>query len=1553
MTKNYTTDNQHNRSFLRGLLPPKGWLVLVMFFFALSFSYGQSVHAIINLKHNGSVTTHSLLPNLSGCPTQAANGKFEDVIRDAKPGDILNLGGQVVMGYAYGASGDVQLYYRLYREGDTPGSFSMYGLFRDTPNAYGSCGYSDHTLFDFRGTAGYTGDITIPATGGTYYLEVYYYITNGGVKHGGINYTAQFNVDGEDIYLSSNGTGYKMGTTDGNAYTLNNVYITGTNGYFYNVYNGSTTKYWSHTCWNTAGTNCTANDPTGSVPGTKIPTTTGVYNVTFNKTTKVYTFTAVLAASQQITSAKVNMQVYNDSDESTNSYWYYLNGAQPTLDCHKDVGNLEFNNVSETPTHTLTPGSTVKIGGEVRTNNNPIPVKMHYRVYKKDADPLPAFTTRTLTHNKFLTSGTECGNQGGQNGVQTQILASSGATETFATEGEYYVEVYYSALGTVPDNRNGLGASNITMIGDAISNWSTDVAMGSPITNIYQLFNTSFVATGSPPGCKFRQDANWSNNWGNTTFPAGTAIHNSGGDIPATAGTYNVTFDKISLKYVFTPYSATEIYFNNNDGSNYKALIKVVAVVDESNEDTNDGNFGFTDATTDPGCTNCTGLYESYMGLLITDAQGATVANQVYNLDGARGSANTSNVRLGSQYPGITFKIGTEIKAWARGRHKMCGCSSWFYVYDLDDTDPVESDFPLPSEGSEFTALKNGKFTLMNTSKNLGTFHTPIPLNPENTSGMGSGVIAGSVSDDSDDSGLPRRKYELLLRDLNLQGYNNTSNSTYSLIGGFSGGTDVNFTNVSGKDKDGGGTYATEDRMLYDYYIGTSNEWMKIRNNGAWTESYGSSWTWPDGNATPGGGDITSVPAGNYTILFNYSTRKLQFSKTTLYRWKDFTNAATTQTVNAPVYEVACPSCGGEYKVAVALLCWASNNHDCTDESTFYYHRDINQNKTYKGISLNPHHPDALDKPTNGAADNTLPGTKLFYVQSISILDSGRENRWNGTEWSQTGSSKPEKYDDVYIDSDITITPTGATQSFTCVNLVVSDGATLTIPNNRYVEVLQQASTSGTGKIVIGDSGNFVQRCNNLAGQAYIEHSKPTREIAPRDYAYWSSPIQEDMASILSDAGMGRMFYWKQSINNWAKLVSTDPAVGIGYGTGFIAWNPTTDTQDFLAQINGTVNSGVIEVPVVNYDADVNNTANYALLGNPYPCALDAQEFLLANENLDGTLYFWTSNSRIRTGGGTNGGVYTCSESKNFCYNPADYAQWNLTGGTATAAAALVEGEIGNDSAPTQFIGSGVGFFAFVLESGDVEYNNDMRRTSGNSYTTFKSKEEIPLDKSRLWLNISNNSGDFRQAVIGYLDGATIGRDRLYDSRVNSVSRTLIYTKADGQELAIQGRPKELLNSNETIPLCIRTSIADEFFIFIDHLDGKFTSKEIFLRDKKMDIEHNLSEERYVFTTETGTYEDRFELFYKDKPKPSIEEPADVNAPLKVAVSDHLISISKAGQKIAKVELVNILGKQIAEKLYKESSEKVEIHDIIKANQVLILKVTYADGSKETKKIIF
>ena len=94
--------------------------------------------------------------------------------------------------------------------------------------------------------------------------------------------------------------------------------------------------------------------------------------------------------------------------------------------------------------------------------------------------------------------------------------------------------------------------SSLLVFGQAVSiigtftNWTSDVNMNSTDNTNWTLTYT-FNATEQ---VKFRQNASWTVNWGNSGFPSGTGIQD-GPNVQVPAGEYNITFNSSTGAYNF------------------------------------------------------------------------------------------------------------------------------------------------------------------------------------------------------------------------------------------------------------------------------------------------------------------------------------------------------------------------------------------------------------------------------------------------------------------------------------------------------------------------------------------------------------------------------------------------------------------------------------------------------------------------------------------------------------------------------------------------------------------------------------------------------------------------------------------------------------------------------------------------------------------------------------------------------------------------------------------------------------------------------------------
>ncbi len=105
-------------------------------------------------------------------------------------------------------------------------------------------------------------------------------------------------------------------------------------------------------------------------------------------------------------------------------------------------------------------------------------------------------------------------------------------------------------------------AQSISIVGEAVGGWPDDDP-STPDTHImsttdnqnYTISNLIVTTAVSGGGAKFRQDGAWTLNWGNSAFPNGVATQN-GSNILTVAGTYDVTFNRITGAYTFTNVAA-------------------------------------------------------------------------------------------------------------------------------------------------------------------------------------------------------------------------------------------------------------------------------------------------------------------------------------------------------------------------------------------------------------------------------------------------------------------------------------------------------------------------------------------------------------------------------------------------------------------------------------------------------------------------------------------------------------------------------------------------------------------------------------------------------------------------------------------------------------------------------------------------------------------------------------------------------------------------------------------------------------------------------------
>ena len=578
--------------------------------------------------------------------------------------------------------------------------------------------------------------------------------------------------------------------------------------------------------------------------------------------------------------------------------------------------------------------------------------------------------------------------------------------------------------------------------------------------------------------------------------------------------------------------------------------------------------------------------------------------------------------------------------------------------------------------------------------------------------------------------------------------------------------------------------------------------------------------------------------------------------------------------------------------------------------------------------------------PTNYSTHDINNNSIVEYAGSTQVIaTTNKANDYDYGFLELSGSSTKTLGGVVDVYNDLTIY--GG-------NLLVNSGEILRV-RDEFKNIAGTATFENNASLI---------QVNNILNTGNITYKRIAQQ-RKSDYVYWSSPVNSfNLSSHPSD---GFKYLWNTTvINSNGTQGNWQSASGImNAAQGYIIRGPSS--------FNNTINQN-LEVPFFGLprNGDIsttirrgNNTGsnyflpngvqvtnlddNWNLIGNPYPSSISCRDFLTNNNSvLTGALYIWTH--------GFLPSLINSPFYDNFVYNynPLDYIPFNLTGNLASPN-------------PDYFLGAGQGFFVIMIDdtpsSTNVNFTNNLRNkaytnSTGTNFfrivnpTTAINNQEF----NRIWLDVLKQEQLGGRTMFGYVSGATMQRDNLYDAITKSNNTFKLYTIDGENKYIIQGRAVPFDN-NDLVPLGFDVLESGIYTIALAMTDGLFSnsSQDIFLEDKYTNTIHNLRQNPYVFSSDAGSFTDRFLIRYHDVSNLSGSEDVDIKSI--IIWTDNNINIKSDLQRISQVTVYDILGRKI-NSIDNFGSNLIEIPNLMKKT-TYILKIKLLNGVVIYRKIIF
>ncbi|MEM9680295.1 MAG: T9SS type A sorting domain-containing protein, partial [Bacteroidota bacterium] len=602
--------------------------------------------------------------------------------------------------------------------------------------------------------------------------------------------------------------------------------------------------------------------------------------------------------------------------------------------------------------------------------------------------------------------------------------------------------------------------------------------------------------------------------------------------------------------------------------------------------------------------------------------------------------------------------------------------------------------------------------------------------------------------------------------------------------------------------------------------------------------------------------------------------------------------------------------------------------------------------------------PTAYDLTITGntatATGVTLSGGDYFTLRYL------KEIVWNGTQFLN-GSGTSYAPDDTN----------------SCLKLLIKSGSAVTLSADAHVKEIEIESG---GQLNVAD-GILLEVENHITLNGTLDLLGEAQLIQNHDNATSNSGTGELKTRQQGSANMYGYNYWSAPVNrngNWQigyletsdgvvnftggfdAIPSTTPITLSSYwlysfnaSTGFSGWDALSTTDDIAPGIGYTMKgsgSGDTEENYIFKGIPNDGDYSYAvsadddfLVGNPYPSALDADQFI--NDNLsviDGTLYFWES--------------FSTNDSHTTSNYEGGYATYNLMMSVAATAddSGLTSGDgVTSKGNPTQYITVGQGFFVSIDNTGSLVFNNGQRafaKESDDETIFYRAHSEATTtdDRTKIWLSFKDPAQYVSFIGLGYDTNATAAYDNGYDAKYYDDLRNELYWVLNGEKLSIQALPE--LNITNNIPLGIDITDAGTYTFGISAMENVPSDVTVYLKDNDHTTYYNLSEGDVTISLPAAVDDDRFSIVFEQPNVLSVDDARLDDIQLTYDSTSHLLSIKNIDvNDIEQWSIYNIIGQRVMDRTKDNMSLEAHIESL--TDGIYILKMDTYNGSQSFKFI--